>query len=161
MSCKMNVQCQKLNLQISVLYITNHPKVSISSCEDSIKLCIMAGQSSLQNLKQVSLNILLTETPLKNFVAVFWRTWVVLLAPFILSPLLFISINAESGEALKCAYTILLMAVYWLTEALPLPITSMIPMVLLPLLGIMSTGVTSFMYFVFLLALISSLPIKV
>ena len=35
------------------------------------------------------------------------------------------------------------MAAYWLTEALPLPITSMMPMVLLPLLGVMSTGVAS------------------
>ena len=80
------------------------------------------------------------ETPLKNFIAVFWRTWVVLLAPFLLSPLLFISLGSEVGEALRCAYTILLMAAYWLTEALPLPITSMIPMVLLPMLGVMSTG---------------------
>ena len=66
----------------------------------------------------------------------------VLLAPFILSPVLFLSINSEVGEALRCSYCILLMAVYWLTEALPLPITSMIPMVLLPMLGIMSTGKT-------------------
>ena len=107
----------------------------------------MAGQYSTLNFGQVSLNLLFAETPLKNFVAVFWRTWVVLLAPFILSPLLFFSINAESGEALRCAYTILLMAAYWLTEALPLPITSMMPMVLLPLLGIMSTGVTSLFLF--------------
>ena len=46
----------------------------------------------------------------------------------------------QVGEALRCSYCILLMAVYWLTEALPLPMTSMLPMVLLPLLGIMSTG---------------------
>ena len=64
----------------------------------------------------------------------------VLLAPFLLSPLLLLSLGSEVGEALRCAYTILLMAAYWLTEALPLPITSMIPMVLLPLLGVMSTG---------------------
>ena len=83
------------------------------------------------------------ETPLKNFIAVFWRTWVVLLAPFLLSPLLFISLGSDVGEALRCAYTILLMAAYWLTEALPLPITSMIPMVLLPMLGVMSTGIVS------------------
>ena len=51
-----------------------------------------------------------------------------------------LKIHSKVGESLRCAYTILLMAVYWLTEALPLPITSMIPMVLLPLLGIMSTG---------------------
>ena len=30
---------------------------------------------------------------------------------------------------MKCAYLIILMATYWMTEALPLPITSMIPMV--------------------------------
>jgi hypothetical protein len=38
------------------------------------------------------------------------------------------------------------MAVYWMTEALPLPITSMIPMVALPLLGIMSTGEVAINY---------------
>ena len=36
-----------------------------------------------------------SETPLKNFIAVFWRTWVVLLAPFLLSPLLLLSFNSE------------------------------------------------------------------
>lgn len=36
-----------------------------------------------------------------------------------------------TNEALRCAYTILLMATYWMTEALPLPITSMIPMVII------------------------------
>ena len=55
---------------------------------------------------------------------------------------------------MKCAYLIVLMATYWMTEAMPLPITSMIPMVTfkmvftsyqiskvgLPLLGLMSTG---------------------
>jgi len=71
---------------------------------------------------------------------------VVLLAPFLLSPLLLISLGSEVGEALRCAYTILLMAAYWLTEALPLPITSMIPMVLLPLLGVMSTGEVAINY---------------
>ena len=30
---------------------------------------------------------------------------------------------------MKCAYLIVLMATYWMTEAMPLPITSMIPMV--------------------------------
>lgn len=32
------------------------------------------------------------------------------------------------------------MAVYWMTEALPLAITSLLPVVLFPLLGIMDTG---------------------
>ena len=32
-----------------------------------------------------------SEIPLKEFIAVFWRTWIVLLAPFFLSPLLFLA----------------------------------------------------------------------
>jgi len=79
--------------------------------------------------------------PVGEYIAVFWRTWLVVLAPFLLSPIILISSgDPQTDEALKCAYTILLMAAYWMTEALPLPITSMIPMVALPLLGVMSTG---------------------
>jgi di/tricarboxylate transporter len=32
------------------------------------------------------------------------------------------------------------MAIYWMTEALPLPITSLIPVVAFPLFGILDTG---------------------
>lgn len=32
------------------------------------------------------------------------------------------------------------MAIFWMTEALPLPVTSLLPVVLYPLLGIMSTN---------------------
>ena len=68
--------------------------------------------------------------PVKEFISIFWRTWVVVLGPFLLSPIVLCSPeDPQTLEALKCAYLILLMAVYWMTEALPLPITSMIPMV--------------------------------
>lgn len=43
-------------------------------------------------------------------------------------------------------YVVLLMSAYWVTEALPLPITSMIPMVLFPLMGILDTETTCMMY---------------
>jgi len=79
--------------------------------------------------------------PIREFISVFWRTWVVILAPFLFSPM--VIFNADDPkllEAMKCAYLIVLMATYWMTEAMPLPITSMIPMVGLPLLGLMSTG---------------------
>jgi hypothetical protein len=39
------------------------------------------------------------------------------------------NLTVQVAEAMKCAYIILVMAGYWMTEALPLPITSMIPMV--------------------------------
>ena len=47
--------------------------------------------------------------------------------------------EGATGEEMKCAYVVMIMAIYWVTEALPLEVTSLIPMVGFPLLGIMST----------------------
>ena len=68
-------------------------------------------------------------------IGAFWKTFVVILTPFILLPIL---TNIGTQEA-KCGYVILLMAVYWVTEALPLPVTALLPVVLLPLLKVMTT----------------------
>lgn len=38
-----------------------------------------------------------------------------------------------------CAYVIVLMAVYWCTEALPLAITALLPALLFPMFGIMTS----------------------
>ena len=38
-------------------------------------------------------------------------------------------------QAFKCAYVMLIMATFWVTEALPLAITSLIPVAILPLFG--------------------------
>lgn len=43
------------------------------------------------------------------------------------------------NQKFRCAYVILLMATYWMLELLPLAITSLLPVVLLPLLGVEST----------------------
>lgn len=40
-------------------------------------------------------------------------------------------------QAYNCLYVLLIMAVYWVSEALPLPVTSMIPIVAFPLFGIL------------------------
>ena len=39
----------------------------------------------------------------------------------------------------RCGYVVLLMAVYWCTECLPLSVTSFIPVILFPTLGIMTS----------------------
>jgi len=75
----------------------------------------------------------------------FWRSWIVILAPILLLPIPLLAgdLPNHAGKMGKdyalVAYTILLMAAYWMTEALPLAITSMLPIVLLPLLGVMPT----------------------
>lgn len=48
--------------------------------------------------------------------------------------------------AMKCLYVVALMAMFWVTEVLPLPVTGMIPVVLYPLMGIMSTNETCLCY---------------
>ncbi|XP_074109353.1 protein I'm not dead yet [Cotesia typhae] len=75
---------------------------------------------------------------LRRFVCMYWKTLVLIIWPLILLPL--IIINNE--RMYKCLYVIAIMAMYWVTESLPLPITGMIPVVLYPLLGILNTGAT-------------------
>lgn len=39
------------------------------------------------------------------------------------------------------------MAIYWITEALPLSVTSLIPLILFPVMGIMKASEVSIVYF--------------
>jgi len=81
-----------------------------------------------------------------DFLRIYWKSFLIVATPVILSPIIVVSQGEQTEEALKCAYLILLMAIYWLTEALPLPVTSMIPMIALPLLGLMSTSQVAINY---------------
>ncbi|CAG2256533.1 SLC13A2_3_5 [Mytilus edulis] len=51
----------------------------------------------------------------------------------------------ETKEA-KCAYIVILMAVYWITEALPIAVTSLLPIILTPLTGLGSAKTVSSKY---------------
>ncbi|XP_065309425.1 Na(+)/citrate cotransporter-like isoform X2 [Dermacentor albipictus] len=63
-------------------------------------------------------------------------------------PLLFLAPMVYFGsKASLCAYVMLWMAMYWLSAVLPLPVTSMMPLVLFPLLDILSTEETATAYF--------------
>ncbi|KAG1951766.1 solute carrier family 13 member 5 [Pimephales promelas] len=72
---------------------------------------------------------------LKNGIVLFFT-------PLILLPL---PVVINTREA-SCAYVIILMAVYWCTEALPLAVTSLLPAVLFPMLGIMQSKTVCMQY---------------
>lgn len=77
-----------------------------------------------------------------RIVAPQWRTFVLVLTPLLFGifPLLI-----PTSEA-RCGYVILVMAVYWMTEAIPLAVTALIPVFAFPLLGILSTGKVCLVY---------------
>ncbi|XP_069857830.1 Na(+)/citrate cotransporter [Dipodomys merriami] len=55
--------------------------------------------------------------------------------PILLLPLILV----VPGKAVRCAYVILLMAIYWCTDVIPMAITSLLPALLFPLLKIMGS----------------------
>uniref|UniRef100_A0AC35U5W2 Solute carrier family 13 member 3 n=1 Tax=Rhabditophanes sp. KR3021 TaxID=114890 RepID=A0AC35U5W2_9BILA len=83
-----------------------------------------------------------------------------------LSPILLIWIPLVWNDKEACsAYVVLLMSVLWVTEALPLAVTSLIPIVLYPILGITTASAISEVYltdsnFVFFGSLIMAIAIE-
>ncbi|KAK0041015.1 solute carrier family 13 member 5, partial [Biomphalaria pfeifferi] len=75
-----------------------------------------------------------------------WYLFVVLLTPIFFLPIILL-IDDQYERQAKCGYTIAVMAVYWLTEALPIGVTSLIPVVVFPLLGVMTAREVSGIYF--------------
>ncbi|XP_034758531.2 solute carrier family 13 member 2-like [Acipenser ruthenus] len=61
---------------------------------------------------------------------------IIFLIPLLLLPL---PLAIPTKEA-YCGYAIGLMALYWCTEALPLAVTALLPVVLFPMMGIMESG---------------------
>lgn len=78
-----------------------------------------------------------------QFISVYWPTFVLVLTPLALLPILILCDNVPSNN---CLYVLLLMAVYWSTEAIPLAVTSMLPIVMFPLMGILDTNSTCNFY---------------
>uniref|UniRef100_A0A667YLV1 Solute carrier family 13 member 3 n=1 Tax=Myripristis murdjan TaxID=586833 RepID=A0A667YLV1_9TELE len=68
---------------------------------------------------------------------------ILLLTPLIFLPLLF-ALPEKEG---KCLYVVLLMAMFWCTEALPLAVTAMLPVCLFPTLGILPSKKVCPQYF--------------
>ncbi|XP_020722917.2 protein I'm not dead yet [Bombus terrestris] len=77
-----------------------------------------------------------------QFIKIYWKilfaiTWALILIP----PLL-----AYNYPETRCAYTVLVMAGYWITECFPMAVTSLIPLVLFPIFGTLSTADTCACY---------------
>ncbi|CAB1336546.1 unnamed protein product [Coregonus sp. 'balchen'] len=68
---------------------------------------------------------------------------ILFLTPLILLPLLF-GLPEKEG---KCLYVVLLMAVFWCTETLPLAVTAMLPVCLFPTMGILPSKKVCPQYF--------------
>ena len=48
-------------------------------------------------------------------------------------------IHLFHAQESRCAYCILIMAIYWVSEVVPLAVTSLLPLVLFPLFGVLSS----------------------
>lgn len=66
----------------------------------------------------------------------------IILTPLLLLPL---PLVIQTPEA-KCGFVIILMALYWCTECLPLAVTALLPVVLYPMLGIMQASEVAVQY---------------
>ncbi|XP_038213242.1 protein I'm not dead yet [Zerene cesonia] len=80
------------------------------------------------------------------FVSIYWKALIVVFTPLILLPIPILNAGSESAKAFKCMYVVLIMATYWVLELLPLPVTSMLPIVLFPTLGILDSDKTCAAY---------------
>ncbi|KAF7492299.1 Solute carrier family 13 member 5 [Sarcoptes scabiei] len=98
-----------------------------------------------------------------KFFEILWRIQRFLIcwfAPIVWLPLLLIPMQ----EA-KCGYVVLVMVTYWFTEVIPMAITALIPVILFPLLKIVSSEEIAKSYFngtimVFLGSLIAACAVK-
>ncbi|XP_077868542.1 Na(+)/citrate cotransporter-like [Saccoglossus kowalevskii] len=67
---------------------------------------------------------------------------IVLLTPLVCLPMIIVLQDSVS----YCGYILIIMAVYWVMEAMPIPVTALLPLVLFPLMGIMKAEDVSLMY---------------
>ncbi|XP_043077569.1 solute carrier family 13 member 2 [Puntigrus tetrazona] len=62
--------------------------------------------------------------------------FIIFITPFLILPL---PLVVPSPEA-RCGFAIILMALYWCTECMPLAVTALLPVILFPMMGIMESG---------------------
>ncbi|XP_032894263.1 solute carrier family 13 member 1 [Amblyraja radiata] len=80
---------------------------------------------------------------LASHVWCFRKLIIILFCPLLFLPLPLIVKTKES----ECAFTMLVVAIYWLTEAMPLSATALLPALMYPLFGIMKSSEVASAYF--------------
>ncbi|KAL7730072.1 hypothetical protein ACLKA6_009354 [Drosophila palustris] len=75
-----------------------------------------------------------------------WRGKASIIIPLVTLPILIYGFSKKSPEY-KCMYLVVNMALFWITECIPLYLTSVFPIVFLPLLGILSSETVCGLYF--------------
>ncbi|KAG5682139.1 hypothetical protein PVAND_011513 [Polypedilum vanderplanki] len=81
-----------------------------------------------------------------GFLGCYWRSLTVVLTPLLFLPVMLTNTEEHLVKAYRCLYVVMVMTIYWVTEAIPLPITGMIPMVAFPLMDILDTDRVCMMY---------------
>lgn len=79
---------------------------------------------------------------IKRFFRFHWKGCLVIASPIVLSPLLY-----EKTLVKSVVFVFILSVIYWVSECLPVMVTSMLPIVFFPLLGILASDVTCRSYF--------------
>ncbi|KFW05327.1 Solute carrier family 13 member 1, partial [Eurypyga helias] len=78
-----------------------------------------------------------------SYLLVYRRFLLIVLTPLLLLPLPLIIKTKEA----ECAYTLFVVAIFWLTEALPLAVSALLPAFMFPLFGIMESKEVASAYF--------------
>lgn len=82
---------------------------------------------------------------LRSLINSFWshrNIIIVILVPLVFLPLPLIHDTKEG----KCGYAIIIIAIFWVTEALPIPVTALLPVILFPMLDIVKAKEISRFY---------------
>ncbi|NXN00270.1 S13A1 protein, partial [Sylvia borin] len=78
-----------------------------------------------------------------SYLLAYRRFLLIVLTPLLLLPLPLIIKTKEA----ECAYTLFVIAIFWLTEALPLAVSALLPAFMFPLFGIMASKEVASAYF--------------
>ncbi|XP_034539789.1 solute carrier family 13 member 2 [Notolabrus celidotus] len=95
----------------------------------------MGCGSALKSARRVVVNLLSWLLYHRNY-------FIIILTPIALLPLPILSPTSQA----RCGYAIILMALFWCTECMPLAVTALLPVVLFPMMGIMKAGDVSIEY---------------